>query len=348
MPGPTLTIRTSAQSNLSAPISDEEKTRIMILASPHLSSYKEMFNSESLSELNSVLFKWDPNHICVEALSPLSMHTAISNSKTYSSVLAQFGGNIQTFGTYFQDRLNCDWNLAMSRYDSIGRRLQVDHENSENRLAFAMYAFASYRYYTGFLQWSKMSEIERNKLKLPDNLHNLLITNQSSSNENVQIGMILAKKLGLEEIHQIDDHLDKDLFMRIAPALVTELNSNEEYSKIARSGFYQESREKLKQGLKEENLFTYFKAINSESYQMADLDVQWKLFFRTNLDSKLDRIRVGLWEIRNLNIASNIRRSSSLYPGQKILVIIGSSHKVFLDNYLKEMMGVKMVNLNQL
>ena len=67
-----------------------------------------------------------------------------------------------------------------------------------------------------------------------------------------------------------------------------------------------------------------------------------------NLESKLDRIRVALWEVRNLNIASHIRRSSSLYPGQKILVIIGSSHKIFLDNYLKDMMGVKIVNLNQL
>jgi len=30
------------------------------------------------------------------------------------------------------------------------------------------------------------------------------------------------------------------------------------------------------------------------------------------------------------------------------LVVIGSSHKIFLDNYLKEMMGVKIINLNQL
>jgi Family of unknown function (DUF5694) len=338
----------SAQSNLSAPISDEEKTQILILASPHLSSYKDLFSPETLSELNSVLFNWQPDHICVESLSPLSMHTTASNSEKYSSVIAQFGRKQLSFGEFFQDQLNCSWGQAMSRYDSIGRRLQVDHEDIDNRIAFTMYAFASYRFYTGLLQWSKMTEEEKERLKLPTNFHNLLLTNQSSANESVQIGMALAKQLGLEEIHQIDDHLDKDLFMRIAPALVTELSTNEEYSKIAKSPFYRESREELKEGLEKGNLFKYYKAINSDSYQMADLDVQWKLFYRTQLESKLDQIRVGLWEVRNLNIASNIRRSSSLYPGKKILVIIGSSHKIFLDNYLKEMMGVKMVNLNQL
>lgn len=341
-------ILSPGQSVLEAPINEAEKTKIMILATPHLSAYKEDFQPGSLEKLLSRLESWGPNIICVESLSPLSMQTAISNPDLYSEVVNQFGANLALVGNYFQEDQDCNWQQAVNRYDSLGRRLQIDPDNQENRIGFTKYAFASYRFYTGLLQWKNMRTESKEKMKLSAQIATNLEERLNSTNEDIQIGIKLAEKLGLEELHQIDDHLDKDIFMKIAPALVTELNSNKEYEKVLQSGFYKESEKELKKGLAGMDLMPYYLAINSEEYQTADLEEQWKLFYRTNMESKLDRVRVGLWEVRNLNIASNIRRVSALYPGQKILVIIGSSHKIFLDHYLKNMMEVEIININDL
>ncbi len=337
-----------SQNVLEAPLAPKERTQILILASPHLSAYNDQFDPRSVEKLLELLKAWQPDLICIEALSPLSTYTANSNSKLYSSVISQFGSEIIEVGGYFQNDLKCDWGQAVSRYDSLGRRLQVDPDNKANRAAFTKYAFASYRYYTGLLQYKSLDTETIQAMAIPKNIMAILQSKINSSNENIQVGLRLAERLGQEELHQIDDHLDKDIFMKIAPALVNDLNSNEEYSKVLNSGLYKDSEDKLKEGLASKNLLEYYKLINSDAYMKADLDEQWKLFFRTKLDSKLDRIRVGLWEVRNLNIASNIRRVSALYPGRKILVIIGTSHKIFLDQYLDSMMEVDMVNLNQL
>ncbi len=66
------------------------------------------------------------------------------------------------------------------------------------------------------------------------------------------------------------------------------------------------------------------------------------------LDSGLDRTRIGLWEMKNLRIASRIREVSASYPAKKILVIIDVSKKVFVENYLKQMTDIKILKLGDI
>ena len=100
-----------------------------------------------------------------------------------------------------------------------------------------------------------------------------------------------------------------------------------------------------KNGIKSKNLLPLYEYINSPEYVKEDVAVQWDIFLKTNLPSGLDRTRLALWEVRNLNIASHIRKASALHPGQKVLVIIGASHKYFLDTYLSEMRDVEVLQL---
>ena len=86
-----------------------------------------------------------------------------------------------------------------------------------------------------------------------------------------------------------------------------------------------------------------YRWMNSPKYGLADLDAQWHLFLRSSLPSGFDRERAALWEARNLAIAANIRRITAAKPGQRALVIIGASHKTFLDAYLSQMMDLDVV-----
>jgi pheromone shutdown protein TraB len=54
-----------------------------------------------------------------------------------------------------------------------------------------------------------------------------------------------------------------------------------------------------------------------------------------------------MWEARNLAIAARIRAESASHPGGKVLVLIGASHRLFIEAYLATMMDVRIVPLTQ-
>jgi pheromone shutdown protein TraB len=74
-----------------------------------------------------------------------------------------------------------------------------------------------------------------------------------------------------------------------------------------------------------------------------DYNAQWEIWLNTNFDSGSGRARFALWEMRNLQIAANILNVVSCHSGERILVIIGSSHKGFLERYLKQMKDIELL-----
>ena len=74
-----------------------------------------------------------------------------------------------------------------------------------------------------------------------------------------------------------------------------------------------------------------------------DFEAQWSVWLKTNFPSGSDRARYSLWEMRNLQISANIVKTSSFYPGKSIIVIIGSSHKSFIEKYLRQVPDIELL-----
>ncbi|MBA7708780.1 hypothetical protein ES703_117684 [subsurface metagenome] len=151
--------------------------------------------------------------------------------------------------------------------------------------------------------------------------------------------------MGLDRIEYVDDHHDKEIFLEIASKLMAEIQNNSEYLSIQNDSFYKKSQQRLQDAVKKGDLLPYYIYMNSLEYGARDMELQWNLWFRTKLQSGLDRSRMALWEVRNLNISSHIRRATALHPGERLLVIIGASHKPFLETYLNQMVDIKLVQL---
>ena len=54
---------------------------------------------------------------------------------------------------------------------------------------------------------------------------------------------------------------------------------------------------------------------------------------------------VGSWETRNLRMASNIREMFAAEAGTRGLVVVGASHKAYLENYLDQMHDITVVDV---
>jgi hypothetical protein len=53
---------------------------------------------------------------------------------------------------------------------------------------------------------------------------------------------------------------------------------------------------------------------------------------------------LGYWETRNPRMAANIRDVIGLKPGMRMLVIVGASHKAYLEAYLNQMHDAHIVD----
>jgi hypothetical protein len=154
----------------------------------------------------------------------------------------------------------------------------------------------------------------------------------------------LAYQLGLEKLEYIDNFQDEALLLKHFPEFVDDYMANlEQLQNIGELPVYQKTDSIGNKGVLENDLVELYLFLNSKDYQTQDYEAQWEIWQKTHFPSKTDRSRYALWEMRNLQIAANIMQVAAHYPGQRILVIIGASHKLFLEKYLKQVPTLKLL-----
>ena len=89
-----------------------------------------------------------------------------------------------------------------------------------------------------------------------------------------------------------------------------------------------------------------YRYLNTNDFVKKD-QFQWQAILNIKTPDNSQAARMAMWELRNTNIAANIIRLASLHPNGKILVIIGASHKAYLDDYLSRMSSIELIQPNQ-
>ena len=97
-------------------------------------------------------------------------------------------------------------------------------------------------------------------------------------------------------------------------------------------------------GLDQGDLSELYGYLNSPRYVEQDYAAQWEIWLHTDFPSGADRARYSLWEMRNLQIAANVLRLAVGHPGERIVVIIGASHKDFLEKYLRQVADTRVLS----
>lgn len=317
-------------------------TQILILGTTHLSQIEDSFRPELLDSLISTLKRFKPDAIGVESISGEQIAAMKTQPLTYKPILNNFAGRTLNLSRQVTQIDQMNWSVAGQKADSL---LAIKNLDTKQRLELISYLLASYREETATLQWSYLKSDIASEPQLTDSLTNQLKEIYHSANEISSIGLRLGHDLNHRQIYPIDDHTEKDLLLEISSQLMQELPDSV-IKNVSQSSHLQKSNDLIDQGIKKGSLLDLYLFVNSNTYMSQDVDVQWDLFLRTNLPSKYDRSRLALWEVRNLHIAARIQRVAAQYPSGKILIIIGASHKAFLDDYLDRMMGIKIVQLS--
>lgn len=324
------------------------KTTILVLGTIHLDHIKNKFSPDMIDSLISVLQRYHPSIICIEALSGPEIAEMEKRGGIYNSVAEYFAGTQLKYGHKIQSDLNLSWQESNLAADSLLEKTQQSPPATAGaRLNLINYLLASYRLYTAALQWSYLTEKQRSaQSAIPENIAMGLTKILHHADERASISLRLAHKLKRQRVYPIDDFIARNLFNKILKPVKKALKDKR--NDIINADYFKRSKRLQKQGIKNHNLLPLYEFLNSPAYFKQDKKIQWRRTFFQSGANKYLRKRLALWQVRNLHIAAHIRKASAHCIGCRVLVTIGASHKVFLDTYLGQLMGVKLLNLGDI
>ncbi|MGD9345172.1 MAG: DUF5694 domain-containing protein [Candidatus Aminicenantes bacterium] len=332
-----------------AKISESEASQVLILGTVHLRAYGEDFNRKVMDRLLDILEKYRPDLIGIESLAPIVTRDMVNSRDANDEIIEEFGQRTAEFGKKTRAALDVSWVEAKAKVETLLADIRVSEKNkklNQLRKELVLYFLAADDIYSALLQWFYLPKTVRPSVdRLDKDIIHYFTKHIQSPNENVSIGIALASRLNHQRIYAINDHRDKEDFIKIADHLSKELEKNEFLRNQPWKALYEELSGIQTKSYSSGDLLPLYVYLNSREYVKRDIENQWQVLFKANLPSGLAHTRIAYWDVRNLGVAANIRRAMALHPGQKMLVVIGASHKGFLDALLAECMDVKVVHL---
>ena len=167
----------------------------------------------------------------------------------------------------------------------------------------------------------------------------------ATRNEYFTLALPVAAHAGLNTLYPIDNLQDAAILDKYFPEFQREFREiASSMEEIMALPAFRIADSLTTVGVKRGDLSELFGYLNSPRYVEQDYAAQWELWLRTDFPSGADRARYSLWEMRNLQIAANVLRLAAGHPGERIVVIIGASHKGFLEKYLRQVADIRVLS----
>jgi hypothetical protein len=149
-------------------------------------------------------------------------------------------------------------------------------------------------------------------------------------------------RLGLERVYQIDSQEEdvltpeeSDVFFQKVFPLVAERYNADPAAK---------ERGKIEDMTTPASALAAYRKLNDDRIERRLSEVEWLGTMKEQTEGDVGRKRVAAWEARNLRMAANIREASARAPGGRVLVIVGATHKIWLEAYLGMMSDIEIVS----
>lgn len=317
---------------------------VLVLGTSHLSGIKNL-DPKLLEPLLDRLARFKPRIITIEALSG-------EECDTLQRFNAQHGAD--TWDTYCwpTDEIEKATGLNVSQALAEADRTLADWPDTPSaaqRRHLAMLFIAANDRASAMVQWFSLDEAERHVGDgLTASMVEILNRKGKPLNENYAIAAALAAKLGLERVYPVDDH--------IADFPVDENSPDgRAYADAVQHAWRDEPAPPVRaqEDKLEKNLHTgadviaLYRLLNDPESQRETIASDMGRNARFPSPKLYGRQYVASWETRNLRIAANIRATLEQNPTERVLVIIGATHKGYLDAYLNMMQDIRLVDAEQ-
>lgn len=316
------------------------QNEVAVLGTMHMASLPASFDPASLDALIDRLASWHPQAIAVESV-----------SGQQCDMLRRYPGRYRlTVNDYCPDlsaaakATGLDVPAAYAAAEALLASWPAQPSAAQRRELAAKFLAAGERD-SALVQWLYLPAAERHaEGGLNQELVDALEVLRSSRNENTLIAAKLAVRLGHQRLWPTDDH-SADQYGPNPKAYVAAVRKAwDNPASKQRSAQYSDLGAQLDTP---ENVLATYRRDNGADVAPAAFASDYGAALEEPSPEGYGRMYVTSWETRNLRMAANIRDLMGARPGMRTLVLVGASHKAYLDAYLKQMHDVRIVDVQQ-
>ena len=303
----------------------------MVLGTTHLSGLPESFRPEALSGLLDRLAGWKPDAIAIEGVSGLQCEQFRQNPTLWPGVADSYCVDV--------DAAAKASGLSVPAANAEATRLLAKwptNPTAAQRRHLALTFIAAGEPASAVVQWLRLPADERRAADgFTPELVQWMDSRISLRNESYLIAAALAARLGHERVWSADDHSADSLTGQPDPefekALARIWQSPES---DARSATHKTAQAGMDTP---EGVLHAYRYFNDPAEADRAFATDFGKAMADNTPQQFGRRYLGWWETRNLRMAANIREVAAMQPGGRVLMIVGASHKGYLDAYLDRM-----------
>lgn len=310
-------------------------TEVHVLGTAHLAQV-EGFDPAALSGLLDRLEALAPDVITIEALGPETIFLMQAYDARYEGAAGFFASAALEGARLAGEETGLDMPQARVAVDEALAGWPDAPSVAQRRHLAALFA-ASGDIFSALVQWLRLDAAERVAGDgVTAELAALLERVSASHNENVQIAVALAVRLGHERVYAADDHTASHLMGRVAGPMTAALETPE-FASIFDHPIFTATDMNADDWQSPEAMLAYFRRLNTPEHGHMDVEGQWRVMIDRAWPEDAGRVRMAEWDTRNLRMAAHIREASADAVGGRVLVLVGAAHKPWLDAYLDMM-----------
>ena len=311
--------------------------QLLVIGSPHLSGMPAQFEPEQLRPVLDRLAAWHPQAIAIEAVSGIQCDFMRHYPDRYKDSVEAYCWDPAPAAR----ATGLDVPAATAAW---GRLLATwpAHPLAADRRRLSALFLAGGESASALVQWLRLPEGERH---VGDGLDDALVARldklRTRHDESLLIAAALAARLGLDRVYAMDDHtadapvLDETAYdAAIAKAWDNPATAKRKAMDIALDATLGQPGAML----------TLYRAYNGPDQPKLIFDSDFGAALEEPSAARFGRAYLGGWETRNLRMASNIRDMFAAQPGVRGLVVVGASHKPYLESYLNGMHDMTVVD----
>lgn len=314
---------------------------VLVLGSAHLSQLPRTFDPAGLRPLLDRLAAWRPQAIAVEDLPGPQCDVMRRYPQRYQDSIASYCWDPAPA----RAATGLDVPAATAEAHRLLSAWPASPTAAQRRRLAAVF-LAGGEQASAMVQWLRLPPSERRAGDgLDAALAERLTRLQERRNESILIGSQLAARLGHERVYAMDDHTaDSPSTDQAAAGAAMSKAWDNPATKKRSSAFA--AREKTLGTA--EGVLAMYRADNAPGEAKLAFDSDFGAALEEPSPQRFGRNYLGYWETRNLRMAANIREVLGERPGMRMLVIVGSSHKGYLEAYLHQMHDVRIVDTGPL
>ncbi len=321
------------------------RTEVLVLGTPHLASV-EGFQPRFASPVIDVLETFRPTIVCVEVMPGEDLAAMEEAGGASEEIAEMFAKEPMALGRGLRE------SMKVSRLEALRRAGQIRDgraPSNDERAKLVSYLMAAYDYSSAMLQWSYLpAEFRASTPLVPDEVKAWLEKRLASNNELATVAIPLARRLGLQSLEPVDSHRSAAKLLAAGEEAMAELFGHPLQKEASKAAVYSRSNAAIASGVAAEDFLPVYRHFNSSAYLDGDVEAQWAWYWKSRLDSGLDRLRFALWERRNIDIAARVVEQTASARAERVLLIIGSAHKPFVEEILGRLVHVRLVEFEKL